>query len=837
MVPLRDHAARHAFLSVTLHSERLSHSRLRRRHLPNMMRRSFSLPAHPPLLVPPHTIVIVPGRRPQSPDPNKPVSSSRTPSWRPPTVVLIRGIIMRNLSYPVLRRPTCPGLRATALLVTVFLPDVALTQTTTSLPPINVEAETGGAYCPMDSGEIGKSEINSRNVLGAADTASLLSGIPGVNISTGGGVSSLPTVHGLADDRNRTLVDGMALTSSCPNHMNPALSYIAPGSVGNISVMAGITPVSAGGDSVGGTISVDPRPPTFAAPGESLVSHGTATTAYRSNNRQIGANGEVTAATEQLSLGYNGGWTRADDVHDGNGNAILASRFENQSHAIAAAAKTENGLLVLRAGHQITPQEGFPNQRMDLLGNTNNFLNIGYNGNYAWGKIEAKAYWQNVKHFMNFLGERKSMMPMPMNTNGTDTGYSLKAEIPLSAQDTLRLGNEYHLYRLHDWWPPVSGAFPSMGNGTFQNINEGSRDVLGTYAEWATTWSQKWSSLIGVRNDTVWMNTGNVAGYSNCNSGGMSMMGAMTSACSMMPGTINYASDSAGFNALNHQRTDNNFDFSATARYDATTVNSDEIGFARKTRSPNLYERYAWSTGTMASSMVNWFGNGADYVGNINLKPETANTASVSTEWHDAERKDWNVKFTPYYTYVEDYIGVDLLKANVTPGVNQLRFANHDAEIAGFDLSGTKSLSKDGAFGDFDVAGIVGLVKGWQVNNGKALYHMQPLNALLSLNHHFENWASSVELKLVNDKSTVNPLQNEQRTPGYAIVNWRTSYQFQNLKLAVGIDNLFNRQYYDPNGGAYVSGWRAMGNNYNNYPMGALPAAGRSLNAGITVSF
>jgi iron complex outermembrane receptor protein len=111
---------------------------------------------------------------------------------------------------------------------------------------------------------------------------------------------------------------------------------------------------------------------------------------------------------------------------------------------------------------------------------------------------------------------------------------------------------------------------------------------------------------------------------------------------------------------------------------------------------------------------------------------------------------------------------------------------------------------------------------------------MQPLNALISLNHHLGNWNSTAELRLVNDKSVTNPLQNEQTTPGFAIVNWRTSYRLENVTVAVGIDNLFNKQYYDPNGGAYVSYWRATN---TSAAMGALPASGRSYNAGMTVTF
>ncbi len=86
-----------------------------------------------------------------------------------------------------------------------------------------------------------------------------------------GGVSSLPVIRGLADDRLRTQVDGMDLVAACPNHMNSPLSYIDPTAVANIDVYAGVTPVSVGGDSIGGSIVVRSADPAFAEPGAHLL--------------------------------------------------------------------------------------------------------------------------------------------------------------------------------------------------------------------------------------------------------------------------------------------------------------------------------------------------------------------------------------------------------------------------------------------------------------------------------------------------------------------------------------------------------------------------------------
>ncbi len=690
----------------------------------------------------------------------------------------------------------------------------ASAQSATPLPPVQVETSGDLATPPADRVVLGPARYSKAP--GTTDAAALLETVPGVNLYTGGGVSALPDIHGLGDDRLRVTVDGMELTSACPNHMNPSLSYIDPSRVAVMDVWAGISPVSVGGDNIGGSIVVKSTPPVFANPGESVHTEGSLSTFYRSVNDGIGGSAALTAATGIFSLGYTGSWVKGRDYYAGGDHtAVHSTLYESRNHAATLAARHEGQFVAIQGGQQFIPYEGFANQRMDLTGNRSTFLNGRHEGEFDWGKLETKVFWQSVRHDMNIiLSERTGNMPM--KTKGTDAGYEVKAELPLGTTDTLRLGNELHVFRLEDWWPQAGSGM--MSPNAYKNIHDGRRDRLGTFIEWESRWAPEWSTLLGARNDTVWSDTGPVAAYGN---GGMN--------------AVDYRAATA-FNARDRARVDYNFDMTALVRYEPTQSSTNEFGYARKSRSPNLYERYSWGTQSMDSEMNNWFGDVNGYVGDPDLRPEVAHTISLSAALHDPAAKDWTAKITPYYTYVVDYIGVSPVSNIFSSGSSfpLLKIANHDAMMYGVDLSGGAGLWRNADYGNVRWSGVVGWVHGESVNTGKSLYHMMPINGKTAIEHSLGGWKSAVELALVAAKTQVDPLRNERRTPGYALINLRSGYDWESVQLNLGIDNLFDRRYYHPLGGVDYADWRSSARQGQ---VGPLPAPGRSFNAGVTVKF
>lgn len=757
-----------------------------------------------------------------------------------------------------------PGYRPLAAAMALAFSSTALAQSAPEQPrrldDVQVSASRIKAVEP-DSGKLDNKDIAARQAA-SSDTATLLSDFPGVAISSAGGVSGLPVLHGLADDRNRIKIDGMDLISACANHMNSPLSYIAPGNVDSIQVYTGISPVSQGGDSIGGSIVVKSKPARFAEAGAGLLTTGELGSFYRSNGDAWGVNASATLATENLSITYtgstaeSGNYKSARDFKPGMqatyttrgshwiaGNEVGSTAYKAENHALGIAYKLDNHLFDLKLGYQFIPYQGFPNQHMDMTENQSTQVNLGYTGKYAWGKLEARVYHEETRHKMDFAedklywyGTSRNIAGMPMDTRGKNTGAVLKAEIELSGRDLLRVGGEYQRYRLNDWWSPVANSL-MMGPNTFWNINDGQRDRLAMFGEWEAQWNSQWSSLLGARYEHVTMDAGNVQAYDPRDSIPMGMMGSMANPD---------AAAARAFNAQSRQRRDDNVDLTALLRYIPDQNSSYEGGYARKTRSPSLYERYTWGVGGMAMTMNNWVNDGNGYVGNIDLKPEVAHTVSFTADWHDAAKSAWGVRITPHYSHVDNYIDAKCKAASCPSGrYNYLTLVNQSARLYGIDLSGFAALGSIDGVGSFTARGSVAYVRGENRSTGDNLYNIMPLNTRLALEHRLGNWTNTIEEQIVDAKNEVSRVRGETKTSGYDLLNLRSSYQWKNVRFDLGLENALDKQYSLPLGGAYIgqgatmslgtsSSWSSTGQPPYGY---SVPGMGRSLYAGINIKF
>jgi iron complex outermembrane receptor protein len=331
---------------------------------------------------------------------------------------------------------------------------------------------------------------------------------------------------------------------------------------------------------------------------------------------------------------------------------------------------------------------------------------------------------------------------------------------------------------------------------TFWNINNGERDRAAVFGELESKWTQEWKTLMGVRYEHVRADVGDVQGYNTLTTG------------------PNYNGSTIGtrdaFNNMNRKRADNNIDVSAMANFTPDQEKTFEFGYSRKVRSPNLYERYSWSSNTMAAEMNNFVGDGNGYVGNPDLKPEVAHKVSATADWH-AANKSWEFRATPYFTYVDNYIDATQVslsagtpsQALVTSRFVGMKYQNQSARIWGLDLSGAIELAQN-SFGDWGLRGGASYLDAKNLDTGYGLYNRMPPNGKLTFTQTLSNWESAFEVVGVQSKDDVSTPRNENKTPGYGLLNFKTSYTWKNIRFDAGVDNILDKLYYLPLGGAYT---------------------------------
>ncbi|MFI3184769.1 MAG: TonB-dependent receptor, partial [Methylococcaceae bacterium] len=317
-------------------------------------------------------------------------------------------------------------------------------------------------------------------------------------------------------------------------------------------------------------------------------------------------------------------------------------------------------------------------------------------------------------------------------------------------------------------------------------------------------------------------------------------------------GAVTALNAANAFNARDHERTNDMFDVTALMQFTPDNMSQYELGYARKNRAPNLYERYTWGARNMDMAMIGWHGDGNGYIGNMDLTEETAHTVSFTAAFHKNDL--WEFTATPYFTYVNNFIDADRCLSASTAAASgckttpqtatnnfvYLQYANHDARLWGADVSGRAQLYKDKTLGEFATHTSMSYVRGERMDGGN-LYHMMPFNMKLSLDHRLKKWQSALEMQFVDSKSDVQAIRNETQTPSYILLNARTGYEWGKVRVDVGLDNVLDKQYYQPLAGAYLGdrfGMNPTAPANVTVPWGRnIPGMGRSAYVGINIKF
>ncbi len=623
------------------------------------------------------------------------------------------------------------------------------------------------------------------DLLRHADTAAMVRNMPGASIVRNGSQTGILQLRGLSGDRVAVRVDGMTITPACPNHMDPPLHYAHPSQGDVVELMAGISPVSAGGDHIGGALLVRSADPEFAKSGEMLM-RGALGASFLGNQDATQLRADLSIANQDAAVQYRGSAATADDLRY-PGGTVSASGYDTTSHDLTGAWRTAHGFIAVDVGFSSTRDAGTPSLPMDMIEDDAWRVGITQKEDFPWGTLENRLYVHDIDHLMDNFTLRP-VMPggMAMESPATSRDYGWRGDVTLPVgENKLRTGIDIHR---NEFDAEQVAVATGMRRDTFA---DNTRSRYGAYVEWDQKHSDKWSSRFGVRGDVV-----------------ASDAGAVSNA--IMPNPMIDA-DLNAFNAADRSFTDVLPAATAALRFEPDDATSIELAAALKSRAPSLVERYLWTPLNASAGLA----DGRTYLGNLGLDPETSMQIALA-----ATRKgdSWYVGITPFYQNVYDYIQGMPTARNDMNGMPVLQYDNIDrAELYGFEVAGgwqiTDELTLDGS---------ISHVRGRNKDTGDDLYRIAPLHGLFDLGYRRDTWESHLEWAWASAQNRVSQIQNEPTTPGYGILNLRVAKTFaDSVRLEVGVENLLDKRYSEHLGGVnrVPGGDLAMGE--------AIPGAGR----------
>jgi len=661
-------------------------------------------------------------------------------------------------------------------------------------PTITVE---GTAIEQIDSVSIKPSE----QTYTPTDTAEVLKTVPGANVNKNGPMTGIAQYRGMYGTRVNVQVDGLNVAPAGPNWMDPPLSHQAPAQLESINVIRGISPVSAGAESIGGTITTKKSYLPFTSD-DKIESHGNISTAYDNNNSAYTVGGQLGVSFKHDRLQLQGNFDKGQAMKAGNGLDIVPAQYQKTTFGADYGHLLGHGELNLGYGHEKVDNSGSPALPMDIIYVKGNTYSLGYQSNddFIGTKWLANMHYMDTDHLMNNYALRQ--VPLMLGVVGTppmaryslsnakDFAYKLHAAIPMRA-GTLTVGTDGWLVKHNaDVYDPNNAAF------LLQNYNHVTRNRYSLFSEWNTSITDDLGLLVGVRYSRINMNSDRVA----ANGFGGMLAGLVSTLAT-------------NFNHSQRSQADNLFDVTLQLSQRINDKLTFKIGGARKQRAPSYQERYLWSPLESTSGLA----DKRTYVGDVNLKPETSYNIDAGFDW-----KSDKAYFTPrvFFKRVKDYIqgtaltsgtaydfrvaqgnmlkGGGFCTANpLDPYCVPLQFSNTDAEFygadAGFGINMTDHIALDGT---------ISYVRGKRKDITDNLYRIAPLNSTINLSYYANAWSVSAQSMFYGKQNKVSTSNSEKKTAGYSLFNLQGRYAVsRGIEFSAGINNILDRFYQDHLGG------------------------------------
>lgn len=604
-------------------------------------------------------------------------------------------------------------------------------------------------------------------------------------------------IRGFSRDNINVLIDGSKIYGACPNRMDPPSFHVSSPQIESVEIKEGPFDVENAG-SLAAVVNVKTKDPKEGISGEIGGSYGSFgyKTGYIWGNVGNQFIKVLVGASNQYSKPYESG--EGKKVTEYSVYQIQNSLKSYKSQYIDDKAYNIDRFWTKVL---ITPQNNvdikfsyafenardvlYPALKMDALYDRTNRFNFDFNLKDVG--LRFSIYYNEVKHDMRDTFRTTS--------NNTPLGYSMrtyaeskifgsKIEKDLKIFDiNSSIGIDTYL---RNWLADnVQNGGGIVNNGMIPDVKikdigifiKGNKNI------------DKWNISGGLRYDYTYSKANpDIMGSSNKN--------LFTSK-----------------NGNKFSNTDNYLSGNLVFKYNINKKDNVYIGLGRTVRVPDPEERFI-----ALSGMAPWYGN-------PNLKPTKNNEVDTGFEYFPLNNV--GIKANVFYSFLQDFIYLYQNGNNTT-------YQNINASIYGLDLNSFVMLN-DKISAEFGLA----YQKGRKTDkkglyNDSDLVEIPPLKTRVALKYDDSKFYGLIEGIYSAKQSSVDSDLKEQPTGSWFIVNLKAGYTYANkLFVGVGVDNLFDRYYYN-----YLSYVRDpfRGISQNNTPI-KIPEPGRFIYANVSYKF
>ncbi len=590
-----------------------------------------------------------------------------------------------------------------------------------------------------------------------ASTDEVIERLQGVSLIRRGNYAAEPTFRGMSAGQLSITIDGMKIFGACTDKMDPVSSYVSANNLKSVEVNT--DPGTCHASCVGGGVDMQIKTPLLN--NRKFFSESAGIT-YHSNGNGFVPFFNVNLSDSLWAISFNGNYQKFQNYRAGGGEKIDFTQFEKINFAVNASVVTGKS-QVLQASfiYDDAHNVGYPALPMDVSYAAGRIYSLSYKIYFSGavdGSLLIKAYGNNITHIMD--DTKRPDVPIHMDMPGWSDTYGAFADFEWHAgrkhtfhinpdfyinrslaEMTMYPNNEKPMFMLT--WPDVERMVAAINLSDRIRISE--EDIL------RLTFRYEW------------------ARYEVLDEFGIKQLQAIGKD-GTYPRSYNLFNGSLGWTR----------NIGLRWRIDA------DLAYAE--RFPTVSEAYGYY---LFNSLDRF-----DYIGDPDLKPETAWKPEISLNFRN---KEFKAGINLFYYHFNDYIlgVVDNTYDAMTIGAEGVKFYRNlpSAFITGGELSVEFPLWKI-----IDIQTALQYTYGADYDN-IPLPLIPPLKNITRIGYAPGHWSFGIETVAAARQSNPRTEYGESETPSYFLMNIDAGYTLDLNKskwfFGLNVTNIFDAYYWD----------------------------------------